>query len=220
MNYYAHGYRFLDDPYFLAGTALPDWMNVVDRRIRPRRRLAEPLVDDADPQMAALARGVVQHHHDDAWFHETRAFAELSLALTKIARDALSADDGFRPSFLGHILVEILLDAELIADDQARLEAYYAAVDQLDPATVRRLVERLTSRRVERLAELLPRFSQERFLLDYLTDAKLAVRLNQVMRRVGLPVLPQTFLAVLPEMRCQVRTRREELLTGPRGSVG
>ena len=29
MNYFAHAIRFLDDPYFLSGTALPDWLSVV-----------------------------------------------------------------------------------------------------------------------------------------------------------------------------------------------
>ena len=33
MNYFAHGVRFLEDPYFLAGTAVPDWLSVVDRRV-------------------------------------------------------------------------------------------------------------------------------------------------------------------------------------------
>ena len=29
--------------------------------------------------IAAMAQGIVQHHHDDAWFHATPAFNELSL---------------------------------------------------------------------------------------------------------------------------------------------
>ena len=36
MNYFAHGHRFVDDPYFLAGTAVPDWLSVVDRKVRVR----------------------------------------------------------------------------------------------------------------------------------------------------------------------------------------
>ena len=40
MNYFAHGYAFLDDPYFLAGTAVPDWLSVIDRRMRARSKLA------------------------------------------------------------------------------------------------------------------------------------------------------------------------------------
>ena len=61
MNYLAHGWRFVDQPYFLAGTAAPDWMSVIDRRNRLRSKAAERFVEDSDPQLAALARGVVHH---------------------------------------------------------------------------------------------------------------------------------------------------------------
>ncbi len=114
MNYFAHGRHFVDDPYFLAGTAMPDWLRVVDKRLRVRSRQAEQYLDAADARVARLAAGIVQHHRDDAWFHSTRAFAELNLSLCVLLRERLPADSGFRPFFLGHILVEILLDATLI----------------------------------------------------------------------------------------------------------
>src|SRR5262245_57450005 len=125
MNYFAHGRAFVDDPYFLAGTAVPDWLNVVDRRVRVRSKHAAAHLDAADPRIARVAAGVLQHCQDDAWFHNTRAFAELSLSLCGMLRQRLPADEGFRPYFLGHILVEILLDAALIAEQPERLEAYY-----------------------------------------------------------------------------------------------
>ena len=212
MNYFAHGRRFIDDPYFLAGTALPDWLNVVDRRLRVRTKHAQPFVGDADESVARLAAGVMQHHADDAWFHETRAFAELSLELSRMLRDQLPADDGFRPHFLGHILVEILLDAELIADDPARLEAYYSAMDNLDGDAVAAAVGVIAPRPAENLATFIGLFSRERFLFDYADDGKLLFRLNQVMRRVGLPVLPASLADVFAEMRPAVRSRMSELL--------
>ena len=93
MNYFAHGRFFTDTPYLLAGTAVPDWLNVVDRKIRARSRSAELLLDSSDAITAEVARGIVQHHADDAWFHRTRAFAELTLQLTVEIRDFLGPDD-------------------------------------------------------------------------------------------------------------------------------
>lgn len=213
MNYFTHGYRFIDDPYFLAGTAVPDWLSVVDRKVRARPKAAGMIADDEDPQVAAVAAGVVQHHHDDDWFHRTGAFAELSLHFTVQIRDVLPADDGLRPSFLGHILVELLLDAALIEEDAARLEAYYAALDQLDPRLVQHTVNRITTRGPERLAEFIDLFRRHRFLFDYPDDDKLLFRLNQVMRRVKLPALPPELKGVFPAFRRMVRDRRDELLT-------
>src|SRR5436190_339395 len=128
MNYFAHGHRFIDNPYMLAGTATPDWLCVADRSVRVRAVRAKQWVDDADPQVAAVARGIVQHHHDDGWFHNSDAFNVLSWQLTVACREALPAEDGYRPGFLGHILVEILLDWALTRDEPELLEQYYTAM--------------------------------------------------------------------------------------------
>lgn len=215
MNYLAHGYRFTDHPYLMAGTAVPDWLSVVDRRVRARSKGALPLVDDADPRVAAIARGIVQHHADDDWFHRTPAFAELSWQFTAQIRDVLGRDDGLRPSFLGHILVELLLDASLAENSPQLLDAYYAALDHVDGHIVQLTVNRIAARPAEQLAEFIDLFRQHRFLYDYAADDKLLQRLNQVMRRVGLANLPPELLAVLPEMRNIVRARRSELLASP-----
>jgi len=214
MNYFGHGYRHLDNPYFLAGTAVPDWLSVINRRVRARARLARPWVDDPDPTVAAVAAGVVRHHADDRWFHRTRAFVELSLALTVGIRDRLAGDPGFRPSFLGHILVEILLDATLIARDPARLDRYYEVLAAAQPDAVARAVARMTTGPVPTLERMIPLFCGERFLYDYLDDAKLLARLDRVMRRVKLPSLPESFRAYVPEARVRVAERCEELLAG------
>jgi len=214
MNYFAHALPFLDDPYFVAGTALPDWLAVVDRQVRLRSRHVEPLCDDSDRRVAAMACGVLQHLRDDARFHETRAFAETMLSLTALVRDALDAESGFRPSFLGHLLVEVLLDATLIDDFPEHLETYYRIVETIDGRLVQETVNRVASRPTDRLAIFVSRFSAERFLSDYAQDAKLMVRLNQIMRRVRLAPLPDHFASVLPRARHLVAERKHELLDG------
>lgn len=212
MNYFAHGRHFIDDPFFLAGTALPDWLSVVDRRVRVRWRRAAEFVGDCDPAVAAFARGIVRHHHDDQWFHTTATFAELSWQLTVACRDALPGDAGFRPSFLGHILVELLLDSALAAADPSRLHAYYSALESLDSANLEAIVNRIAPRPVEHLGWFVRRFCRERFLFDYADDGKLLFRLNQVLRRVRLPALPESLTAVLATARHQVTARHDELL--------
>lgn len=212
MNYFAHGRNFVEDPYFLAGTAVPDWLNVSDRRVRVRSKHAAAYVADADPRTAALAQGIIQHHRDDAWFHGTHSFNELQWQFTAAIRQRLEPDDGLRPSFLGHILVEILLDATLITAEPTRLEAYYRSMDSIDGSHIESAVNRMSPGRCERLGQLVPLFSRERFLWDYSDDAKLLGRLNQVMRRVKLSLLPERFQELFPDFRRQVAERQGELL--------
>jgi hypothetical protein len=216
MNYFAHAAAFLEaeDPCFVVGTAVPDWLTVADRQVRVRARHVRPAVDDPDPAVAALARGMLQHLLDDARFHETRAFAESSLALTVASRDVLGGEPGLRPSFLGHLLVELLLDAALIAEDRRRLDRYYGLLDAVDAAWVQAVVNRLAPRPTARLARMICGFRRERILRDYLEDGKLLVRLNQVMRRVGLFPLAERFRDVLPEARRLVAEHKAELLEG------
>jgi hypothetical protein len=212
MNYFAHGCRFVGDPYFLAGTAVPDWLSIVDRRVRVRARGTQPFATDDDPRVAAVARGILQHLADDDWFHQTPAFHELNVRFTGELRQVLADDEGYRPAFLGHILVEILLDAVLIDAEPERLEGYYATLLEVDPQLVEQTVNRIAANSTDRLASLLPRFITERFLFDYLDDARLLHRLNQVMRRVNLSPLPERLLSFLPIARHAVCERKEALL--------
>ncbi len=216
MNYFLHGRPFLQDPYILAGTAVPDWLCVVDRRVRARTRLARPYLDDTDPRVAGVAWGVVRHHDDDDWFHRTRAFSELSMDFTVSIRELLEPDDGFRPSVLGHIMVELLLDAELIRTDPKQLDAYYRAVNVVDPDIVSQAVGRLATGPVDGLSRMIRLFCTERFLYDYMDDFKLLKRLNRVMQRVRLPALPTSFHDFLPDARRAVRRRMTGLLADER----
>lgn len=66
MNYFAHALHFLGDPYFIAGTGVPDWLTVADRRVRLRRRHLPLALTDPDRVRRAVAGGVQQHLDDDA----------------------------------------------------------------------------------------------------------------------------------------------------------
>ncbi|MBI1248346.1 hypothetical protein GC197_10975 [bacterium] len=212
MNYLAHGRLHLDQPYFLAGTAVPDWLNVVDRKCRARSKKALPLCASPDECEAQIAAGIVQHHADDDWFHRTEAFNRLQWDFTRQIRDFLGKDSGMRPSFLGHILVELLLDSVLMEDDPAELDAYYNALKQVDGGLVQQTVQRIAGRPADRLDWFIGRFIEVRFLEDYPDDEKLLYRLNQVMQRVKLPALPDNFVALLPTLRQEVRASSAALL--------
>jgi len=214
MNYFAHARSFLNQPYIVAGTAVPDWLCVIDRRARLRLRHAEAFRCDDDPTTADVARGVVQHLADDARFHATRAFAETSLELTVLARDVLGGETGLRPAFLGHLLTELLLDAALIAEEPDRLTEYYRAMDAVDPARVEAAVLRMAPRPVEGLADFIALYLREKILWNYLEDAPLMARLNQIMRRVRQPSLPAEFAAMLPSARAAVAERKTALMDG------
>jgi hypothetical protein len=215
MNYFAHGVRFLDRPYYLAGTAIPDWLSVADRGVRMRSRRVAPFADGSGSPLAELAAGVLQHLHDDGWFHRTRAFTEVTDELTQLFRNLLSADEGFRPSFLGHIVTELILDGTLIAQNRSGLQAYYDALNGIEPDVVQSAVNQMAREPTLRLADFIPLFHREQFLLDYLEPESLLLRLNQVLRRIKLNPLPAEAKAVLVAAWKIVDRRADELLCKP-----
>jgi hypothetical protein len=205
MNYFAHARPFLDNPYFVAGVAVPDWLSVVNRKCRARAKLAAPFTTHPDPRRAALAAGIVQHHEDDGWFHQSDAFGKLQFDFTRRFREALPGDTSMRPGFLGHIVVELLLDAILIEQNAQDLDAYYAALDELDADLVGEWVSAMTTVPATGLPYLIHRFREARFLYDYLDDAKLLQRINGVLRRVKLSELPMEIETLLAAARQDVR---------------
>ena len=105
---------------FVLGAMLPDFAGMIGER--------PPRVEHV-----ALERGVAFHHETDRVFHESPTFR----ALQSDARQKLRALGLPRPSALavGHIGVEILLDASLAKDATAR-EGYVRAIFAARPAAL------------------------------------------------------------------------------------
>jgi hypothetical protein len=221
MNYFAHAYRFLDDPDFAVGTGIPDWLSVVDRKVRVRTRSINAFldrldqsteVDKEDLKASDVARGALRHIRDDAAFHQTRVFTETSTELSRRSQEFLESDPSFRPSFLGHILTELFLDQHLIQRHPDRLERYYDILGSADLELAQQTVNRIAPRSTDRLAMLISGFAHSRILDDYAHDERLLFRLNQVMNRVGLTPLPRTMLDFFSPARDFVFLRVDDLL--------
>ena len=190
-------------------------MNVVDRKNRARRQYAEPVMTADDPQVRTFAAGVVQHHDDDQWFHQQPAFVTLSTQFAVELRELLEKGMGHQAGFVGHISVELLLDAELASKNPGLLDQYYDCLRSLDAELVQSAASSICKRPVTLLETLLPRFISEGFLYDYLQDEKLLYRLNGVMRRVKLPPLPDSVSDWLASARSRVADHAGELLAAP-----
>lgn len=215
MNYLAHGFRHLADPWFLAGTAVPDWARLLDRRARVSWDAAAPWTRDADSRTASLARGVQRHHDDDRRFHGSAAFDETRRAVADLLRPVLPEAEGHRPWFVSHLVVEVLLDASLADEDPALVDRYYAALAAADAEGIEARVRTIEPSVPAGLARLVRGFLRERFLADYTDAGRAAARIGRVVARVGLPRLPPGLAASLPRARGLVEARRDELL-GPR----
>ena len=115
--------------------------------------------------------------------------------------------------------MELLLDAELIRREPDLLDEYYQVMESLDGERVEKLVSTMTTKPASGLARLLVGFCRERFLYDYLQDATLLRRLNQVMKRVGLEQIPAAAASLVSTMRPLVSDQADQLLAEPAGKT-
>ena len=213
MNCLSHGYRFLDDPLFMAGTLVPDWLSVVDRKMRARKRLVEPVVQQTnDDDVRRLGKGILQHHHDDDVFHRCEKFMQLEGQIGKEFRRHMPDRFDHRPGFLGHIVVELMLDAVIASNDSDIIDQFYATVDLVDAEFIQSAVNGMATRQTDRLAWCIDRFREEKFLYDYADDKGMFFRLNQVLARVKLPPMSNECKQVLPFARELIHVHGRELL--------
>ena len=196
----------------VAGTAVPDWLSVVDRRVRVRsRRILEHLyLLDAD--LRTIAEGMLQHLHDDDLFHRSVRFVMLESELSSRFRRIMPDRFDHRPPFLGHIVIELLLDDFIAQQIPEVLNNYYAALSQVSPLQIQEAVNTVATRTTNHLAGFVQQFRTAQFLFDYADDTRLLGRLNQVMKRVTLPPLEADCLPVLRDARQLLAQHGEELL--------
>lgn len=213
MNFLCHAIPYLDQPILAACTGVPDLLSVIDRKIRARARSAEPFLQDDDPVMRQVAGGIVAHVRDDRWFHGGKTFARMNLEFAVALRDRLPDDAGFRPSFVGHILIEMLLDANYVIARPELVRQYYDQFETLPLDRIGDCVNRITGKPTSAIPETFRRFAEVKFLLDYETDATLMFRLNQIMKRVGLAALPDEVRHWLPQARQDVLNQHDRLLS-------
>ncbi len=212
MNYLAHAYQYLNQPLFMSGTGVPDMLSVVDRRVRVRSRNLKPVMQDQDGELAEIAAGIHQHLDDDRWFHATGVFNRLNLEFAQMLREADPQDTSLRPRFLGHIMIELLLDARLAEIHPGLLDHYYEVLEQVDAERIQHVINMSSANSTDQFDRFFQAFCRERFLYDYLDDDRLAYRLNQVMKRVGLPTFGDSVISLFPSMRRSVYACHEELL--------
>ena len=213
MNYLAHGFRFLDDSLYVAGTAVPDWLRVAAPRIRARARLVQAKIDDGvDEHDFRLCHGIMQHHSDDDVFHASIVFQDLCEDLAVRFRQLMPDRYDHRPGLLGHIITELLLDNEMARRDPTLLPRYYETLESVDASWVQDSVNGIVYRPADRLAEFIDIFCDIKFLYDYADNDRLMMRLNQVIKRAQLTELDPTVFPVFDYGRQLLEQRADDLL--------
>jgi len=147
---------FLEPAVFLAGTGVPDWLTVADRRCgcvehaeafsampirvcgrggRCPAHIRDERAFSCHPRVCRNFAGVERTGPRSVGRRKRGQAPFAGTALRVFAQRSLSP---FPPAFLAICWPEVLLDAALIADDPSRLSEYYRVLGEVDRGEWRR----------------------------------------------------------------------------------
>ncbi len=204
MNCFTHALPSIDNAWVATGCCVPDWLSGVDRKCRVREKKATPFLDHEDEEVAAIARGIVNHHQDDYWFHTNQTFQQLNIKFAVEIRDLLGDQRGMRTGFFAHVLIELFLDAWLQERFPGKLEFYYDQLETIDPEKVQDTVNMIAAKPTDKLAKAIRSVIKERYLFDYVDDDRTLYRINRVLTRIGLDKIDDDILPWMQDARQRV----------------
>lgn len=213
MNLLAHAFRWLDKPYRMAGTVLPDLLAAIEPHHHFRRN-APPLPRRHEGgDGAELSRGIAIHHAEDRWFHDSVGFRSATASIAGLIDEAVASANGKPPRvwFVSHVLLELLLDEWLELHRPGLARAFRSSLAQVDVRRLALLMPYLGAPAPVELGAMFERVLHAPGPRDEGDDALLA-RLARVLARVGLPEPTAALRSRLPEVRAAVQQRGGGLL--------
>lgn len=192
MNFLAHYFfdGFLAAPYYNLGTVLPDFMGMVHRqwKLKP-----ETLHKARKPLHKALASGMKAHLGMDDWFHKTRFFVDGRNVVKQTLINADIRYPPYRPGFLAHVMLELLLDRFIVLHYPGKVAQFYRELAKVEIPVVRNFFEEAGHPFDENFHDFLLRFVRQEYAFQYGEPIHLIKALNQISGRVGQPAITQPY---------------------------
>jgi len=212
MNFLSHFYldRQSSDSLFVSGTCTPDLMSIFSRAVRVKHQsLIIPIGTET------FYQGVLRHYAADKAFHTCDFFLEESHAITLFLREHFTSNQVHRTFFIGHVLVELMIDKVLIAQDETLVSDFYAHLETVTAHKLAESTQYFVDKPLLGYEAFLQRFIQNRYLFHYSKYEYIIFVLKQIVQRVGISETSfmdsQTFAHFLEEYEKELVPKVENL---------
>lgn len=164
------------------GMLLPDMVKNYrkDWALHPGKRAGQL---EVYPKSGSMLRGWELHLETDRRFHSSRFFRQHSSTLRKEIA-AIITRGPFRPFFLAHIALELLLDNLLLNDTKVNADLLYRRLSECDPGEIVRFLEITRADNAASFINWYDHFLQTPYLYDYADIEKLSYILDRIGQRV------------------------------------
>jgi len=190
MNLVAHFYldRDLVNSYFTVGAATPDLLSIYNSSLRIKARHLRLLSEeDLGKITPPFLDGLNRHFFADGIFHTSPTFHASTKRISTMLEEYFPDLEVKRKFFVGHILLELLLDKVLINLNPGILESYYGHFEALQPfRDIQRSIEIAVGHPVPNYETYLTKFLRKKWLYAYADAEHIAWILKRILRRVRI----------------------------------
>ena len=127
-------------------------------------------------------------------------------------REKFGNSQTMRASLIGHIVIEMLLDAWLESKYPGSMESMYVWLAKLDAEKIQQSINQFATKPTDKLAPEIGRFLKVRYLFDYLKDEGVRYRMNKVLGRLKLDLMPKESIDWIGKKRQLIYEQAPELL--------
>ncbi|QEC50968.1 hypothetical protein EDD80_101587 [Anseongella ginsenosidimutans] len=191
MNFLSHFYLIQDnpDPYLVLGMVLPDMVKNHRKtwNLHPYKQAGQ-LEEDA--VLRSIYRGWELHLETDRRFHSSSFFSLHSVELRKQIAAVLSGPP-FRPFFLAHIALELLLDSLLIIQQRVDIGKFYLRLSACGEQDIVRFLEINGIHEAPSFTGWFRQFTRSAYLYSYSSPGNLSHALDSIGRRVWQVPFPE-----------------------------
>lgn len=193
MNYLSHFYfdTISEDSYYVMGIALPDLSKMANRtwNLHPHKHV-EKFEDN--PILKSIHSGWERHVQVDGLFHNSNYFKENADFIRDKIKKIHNIHPKIRPFVLGHIGLELLLDAVLLRKGIIDLKKYYTHLKKVDPTIINNFLRLNGINPENRFEMVLSRFIEVQYLASYNNNENLSYGLKRISERIwGIDIDPQ-----------------------------
>lgn len=185
MNFLSHYYfnRFTDDELFVVGSVLPDLVRNADAsvKIHPEK---ESVLNYK--KTASLYGGWQQHIQIDGIFHESVFFKTYTKQL-RVAIEPILKNTPFKPFFVAHISLELLIDYLLIKHQKVNVHCFYHALEKAQIAQITAFLEntgKVSPVQLSRFTRFYHTFCQHAYLHSYENISGICYAVVQICKRI------------------------------------
>lgn len=190
MNFISHFYldRDVQNSLFIVGSVTPDLMSIYNSGLRIKKSHLNRFQSNLHPEVPeSFVKGLARHFFVDRVFHSSEHFSAETKLISNDLAERFPQYDIQRKFFIGHILLELVLDKILIDSNPGLLEDFYAHFSQADEyIRIQNATAEVSGHDLPKYTSFLKKFYDHKYLRQYKRYEHIAFVLNQILRRVKI----------------------------------